>query len=33
MAAIHTLLLQYGFKIVEDAAHAIGGEYQDKRIG
>ena len=33
MAAIHALSLQYGFKIIEDAAHAIGGTYQDKPIG
>ncbi|SQD80154.1 UDP-4-amino-4,6-dideoxy-N-acetyl-beta-L-altrosamine transaminase [Moritella yayanosii] len=33
MAAIHTLSLQFGFKIIEDAAHAIGGEYQGKPIG
>jgi len=33
MAAIHALSLAYGFKIIEDAAHAIGGEYQGKPIG
>lgn len=33
MEAIHALSLQYGFKIIEDAAHAIGGEYQGKPIG
>ncbi|PKH05285.1 UDP-4-amino-4,6-dideoxy-N-acetyl-beta-L-altrosamine transaminase [Moritella sp. Urea-trap-13] len=33
MVAIHALSLQYGFKIIEDAAHAIGGEYQGKPIG
>lgn len=33
MAAIHALALQYGFKIIEDAAHAIGGTYQGKPIG
>jgi len=33
MAAIHALSLQYGFKIIEDAAHAIGGSYQGKPIG
>jgi UDP-4-amino-4,6-dideoxy-N-acetyl-beta-L-altrosamine transaminase len=33
MAAIHALSLEYGFKIIEDAAHAIGGEYQGKPIG
>ncbi|QUM77858.1 UDP-4-amino-4,6-dideoxy-N-acetyl-beta-L-altrosamine transaminase [Moritella sp. 24] len=33
MASIHALSLEYGFKIIEDAAHAIGGEYQDKPVG
>ncbi|MGC3832875.1 UDP-4-amino-4,6-dideoxy-N-acetyl-beta-L-altrosamine transaminase [Moritella viscosa] len=33
MAAIYALSLQYGFKIIEDAAHAIGGSYQGKPIG
>ena len=33
MAAIKTLSQEYNFKIVEDASHAIGGEYQDKPIG
>ena len=33
MAAIHALSLQYGFKIIEDAAHAIGGTYQGSLIG
>ena len=33
MAAIHALSLQYGFKIIEDASHAIGGRYQGKFIG
>jgi UDP-4-amino-4,6-dideoxy-N-acetyl-beta-L-altrosamine transaminase len=33
MAAIHALSLQYGFKIIEDAAHAIGGDYQGKPVG
>jgi UDP-4-amino-4,6-dideoxy-N-acetyl-beta-L-altrosamine transaminase len=33
MAAIHALSLEYGFKIIEDAAHAIGGEYQGKPVG
>ena len=28
MAAIHALGLEYGFKIIEDASHAIGGYYQ-----
>jgi UDP-4-amino-4,6-dideoxy-N-acetyl-beta-L-altrosamine transaminase len=29
MRAIHQLSLIYGFKIIEDASHAIGAEYQD----
>jgi len=33
MAAIHALSLRYGFKIVEDAAHAIGGKYKGEPIG
>lgn len=33
MEAIHTLALKYGFKIVEDASHAIGGKYQGEFIG
>lgn len=33
MQAIHTLSLRYGFKIVEDASHAIGGKYKDEPIG
>ncbi|PQA84839.1 UDP-4-amino-4,6-dideoxy-N-acetyl-beta-L-altrosamine transaminase [Limnohabitans sp. TS-CS-82] len=33
MAAIHALSLQYGFKIIEDASHAIGGRYQAEFIG
>jgi dTDP-4-amino-4,6-dideoxygalactose transaminase len=33
MAAIHALSLQYGFKIIEDASHAIGGRYQGEFIG
>lgn len=33
MQAIHRLSLQYGFKIIEDASHAIGGKYQDDFIG
>jgi len=28
MAAIHALSQQYGFKIIEDASHAIGGKYR-----
>lgn len=33
MEAIHALSLEYGFKIIEDASHAIGGKYQDAPIG
>jgi UDP-4-amino-4,6-dideoxy-N-acetyl-beta-L-altrosamine transaminase len=33
MEAIHALSLRYGFKIIEDASHAIGGSYQEKSIG
>jgi len=33
MAAIHALSRQYGFRIIEDASHAIGGCYQDEPIG
>ena len=33
MQAIHNLAKKYGFKIIEDAAHAIGGKYQDAPIG
>ena len=33
MAQIHDLAQQYGFKVVEDASHAIGGQYQNQPIG
>jgi len=33
MKRIHSLSKQYGFKIIEDAAHAIGGRYLDGPIG
>jgi len=33
MEAIHKLSLQYGFKIIEDASHAIGGKYKNEHIG
>lgn len=33
MQAIHALGQKYGFKIIEDASHAIGGEYQGEPIG
>ena len=33
MAAIHALGQKYGFKIIEDASHAIGGQYKGQPIG
>ncbi|CEG52557.1 MAG: spore coat protein [Pseudomonas sp. BICA1-14] len=33
MLAIHALAQRYGFKIIEDASHAIGGKYQAGFIG
>jgi UDP-4-amino-4,6-dideoxy-N-acetyl-beta-L-altrosamine transaminase len=33
MAGIHALSQQYGFKIIEDASHAIGGKYKGEPIG
>jgi UDP-4-amino-4,6-dideoxy-N-acetyl-beta-L-altrosamine transaminase len=33
MVGIHSLSQQYGFKIIEDASHAIGGKYKDETIG
>lgn len=33
MQAIHGLAQRYGFKIIEDASHAIGGKYQGEFIG
>jgi len=33
MQAIHALALRYGFKVIEDASHAIGGKYQGEFIG
>lgn len=33
MKAIHALSKEYGFKIIEDASHAIGGRYLDNSIG
>lgn len=33
MAAIRVLADEYGFKIIEDASHAIGGSYRDEPIG
>lgn len=33
MVGIHKLSHQYGFKIIEDASHAIGGKYRGEPIG
>ena len=33
MQAIHTLSIRFGFKIIEDASHAIGGKYKGEPIG
>jgi len=33
MAKIHTLSQRYGFTIIEDASHAIGGQYKGEPIG
>lgn len=33
MESIYKLSRKYGFKILEDASHAIGGRYQDQPIG
>jgi len=33
MAGIYALSQRYGFKIIEDASHAIGGKYQNQPIG
>lgn len=33
MAGIYALSQRYGFKIIEDASHAIGGKYQNEPIG
>ncbi len=33
MASIHALSQKYGFRIIEDASHAIGGRYKDEPIG
>ncbi len=33
MQSIHALAQRYGFKIIEDASHAIGGRYQNRPIG
>ncbi|RQW70843.1 UDP-4-amino-4,6-dideoxy-N-acetyl-beta-L-altrosamine transaminase [Halomonas sp. YLB-10] len=33
MKAIYSLSQRYGFKVVEDASHAVGGRYKDEAIG
>ena len=33
MEKIHSLSLEYGFSIIEDASHAIGGKYKGRPIG
>ncbi|MHB0806453.1 UDP-4-amino-4,6-dideoxy-N-acetyl-beta-L-altrosamine transaminase [Stutzerimonas nitrititolerans] len=33
MQAIHALAHRYGFKVIEDASHAIGGKYRNELIG
>ena len=33
MEAIHALSLKYGFKIIEDASHAIGAKYKGEPVG
>ena len=33
MEAIHALSTQYGFRIIEDASHAIGGSYKGGKVG
>ena len=33
MQRIHSLSKTYGFKIIEDASHCIGGDYLEKKIG
>lgn len=33
MEAIHNLSLKYGFKVIEDASHAIGGRYLGNPVG
>lgn len=33
MASIHALSRQYGFRVIEDASHAIGGKYRGEPIG
>jgi len=33
MAAIHALSQEYGFRIIEDASHSIGGSYKGEPVG
>lgn len=33
MAAIHALAQRYGFRVIEDASHAVGGKYRGEPIG
>jgi UDP-4-amino-4,6-dideoxy-N-acetyl-beta-L-altrosamine transaminase len=33
MKVIHALSKKYGFKIIEDASHAVGAEYDGKQVG
>lgn len=33
MEAIHKLSREYGFKIIEDASHAVGGKYKGQPVG
>ena len=33
MKALHTLAQRFGFKLIEDASHAIGGRYDGEHIG
>ena len=33
MRAIHALSLEYGFRIIEDASHAVGGRYLGEPVG
>jgi UDP-4-amino-4,6-dideoxy-N-acetyl-beta-L-altrosamine transaminase len=33
MAAIHALAVEYGFRVIEDASHAVGGTYRGRPVG
>ncbi|MES2510093.1 MAG: UDP-4-amino-4,6-dideoxy-N-acetyl-beta-L-altrosamine transaminase [Pseudomonadota bacterium] len=33
LEAIHALSVEYGFRVIEDASHAIGGRYKNEPIG